>query len=315
MTTLLVASSGGHLAELVELADRLPLTSSARHWVTFRGPQSEGLLAGERVTYLPEIRERDARGVVRGTRHAIGLFAGERFDTVISTGSGIALAFLPYAALLGIDVHFIESACRVHTRSMTGRVLSGLPRIRLYRQFPEGATSPWHHGGSVFDNFETRTATAPPLRRAVVTVGIRVAVGFRRLIERLAEILPSGLDVLWQTGPTPVDGLGIKPRPVVPALELQNAMRDADVVISHAGCGSALTALKVGKCPILVPRAPALGEVIDDHQTELAVALAERGLAIHRSPQSLTLADLEAAAARRVVRVADPPPFRLMTTR
>ena len=38
----------------------------------------------------------------------------------------------------------------------------------------------------------------------------------------------------------------------------------ADVVISHAGVGSALTALRCGKRPILVPREAARGEHVDD---------------------------------------------------
>lgn len=312
MTILLVASTGGHLAQLVELADRLPATASDRHWVTFRGPQSESLLAGERVTFVPEIRERDHIGVLRAATHAIRLFTRERFKAVISTGSGVALAFLPYAAMLGIDAHYIESSSRVRTRSATGRLLSLLPRIRLYQQSSEGATGRWRYGGSVFDNFEARAKPARPLRRVVVTVGIGTEGGFRRLIERLVQILPPGLDVLWQTGPTPVDGLNIRPRPLVSALELQNAMREADVVIAHGGCGSALTALKTGKCPILVPRDPVLGETVDEHQIEFASTLSEKGLALHRDPGSLVFADLQVAAERVVIRVADPPAFRLV---
>jgi len=309
VTTLLVASSGGHLAQLVELVGRLPLMDSGRHWVTFRGPQSESLLAGERVTFVPAVRERDHIGILFAAARAVRMFAGERYRAVVSTGSGVALAFLPYAALLGIDAHYIESSSRVRARSTTGRLLSRFPRIRLYQQFPAGATSRWHYGGSVFDSFEPSSVEPRPIKRLVVTVGGHRA--FRRLIERLVQILPPDVDALWQTGPTPVEDLGIQARPFLPALELEDAIRNADAVVAHAGCGSALTALKVGRCPVLVPRDPGLGEVVDDHQSDFAGALAERGLALCRTTANLTLADLEAAAVRAVVRVADPPPFRL----
>ena len=46
---LLVASSGGHLLELLELADEY--TPATREWVTFDKPDARVLLAGERVTF------------------------------------------------------------------------------------------------------------------------------------------------------------------------------------------------------------------------------------------------------------------------
>jgi UDP-N-acetylglucosamine--N-acetylmuramyl-(pentapeptide) pyrophosphoryl-undecaprenol N-acetylglucosamine transferase len=107
------------------------------------------------------------------------------------------------------------------------------------------------------------------------------------------------------------EGLGIDARPFLPASVLDQAMRDADVVIAHAGCGSALMALAAGKYPVLIPRDPRHGEVIDSHQIEIARWLSQQGLALHRTPEDLGLADLEAAAARAVIRSAHPPSFGL----
>ncbi len=312
MTTLLIATTGGHLAQLVELAGRLPGIGPERLWVTFDTPQSRSLLAGQAVRFIPFIHERDVLGVARGTAICRQLFKELPIEAVVSTGSAIALAFLPYAALRGVPAHYIESSARVGAPSLTGRLLAGMPGIRLYRQYPHAATGRWVYGGSVFDVFAVAPGLveAAPVRRAVVTLG-SVEQSFRRLLDHLVPLLRADAEVLWQTGHTPTDGLGIEARPFLPASELAGAMATADVVVAHAGCGSALGALNAGKLPILVPRDAARGELVDGHQIELARWLAGRGLALHRSPESLTLADLEHAAAVRVRRTVEPPPFAL----
>ena len=312
MTTLLVATTGGHLVQLVELAPRLPGSGADRLWVTFDTPQSRSLLAGEAVRFIPFIRERDVLGVARGTAICRQLFKEVAIDAVVSTGSAIALAFLPYAALRGMPAHYIESSARVGAPSVTGRLLARVPGIRLYRQYPHAAVGRWGYGGSVFDAFAAApgpVAAAPP-RRVVVTLG-SVEQSFRRLLDHLVPLLPAAAEVLWQTGHTPTAGLPITATPFLPAAELAAAMAAADVVVAHAGCGSALTALDAGKLPILVPRDAARGELVDGHQIELARWLAGRGLALHRTPERLTMPDLEHAAACRIERTTTPPTFAL----
>jgi UDP-N-acetylglucosamine transferase subunit ALG13 len=63
-------------------------------------------------------------------------------------------------------------------------------------------------------------------------------------------------------------------------------MRDADLVITHAGVGSAVTAIRAGKKPVLVPRLARYGEHVDDHQLQLAERLAEFGLAVVCTPET-----------------------------
>jgi UDP-N-acetylglucosamine--N-acetylmuramyl-(pentapeptide) pyrophosphoryl-undecaprenol N-acetylglucosamine transferase len=314
MTTLLVASNGGHLAQLFSLAGRLDGLDPDRLWVSFDCEQARTLLRGERTVFVPYIKERDLPGVVRtvGLARRIMREAGE-VGAVVSTGSAIALAFLPYAVARGIEAHYIESAARVQRPSMTGRVLQHLPGIRLYRQYPTAVNGAWRYGGSVFDGFRASAGRSGGVRRVVVTVG--TDKGFRRLVEAAAAILPRDVDVLWQTGHTPVDDLGIEARPFVPAGELDRAMRDADVVIAHAGCGSALAALKAGKYPVLVPRDPRHGEVVDTHQLEIARWLERRDLALWREPEALDLDAVERAAVRTVEPLDDLPPFQLTRRR
>ena len=127
---------------------------------------------------------------------------------------------------------------------------------------------------------------------------------FRSLLDVLAPLLRPGgaieraqgapVETLWQTGCTPVDGLGIEASPLVPGADLEAAIGSADLVVSHAGTGSSLTALTAGRFPLLVPRSAAAGEIGDEHQDVFARELERRGIAMRRVPGELTVDDLVA---------------------
>jgi UDP-N-acetylglucosamine--N-acetylmuramyl-(pentapeptide) pyrophosphoryl-undecaprenol N-acetylglucosamine transferase len=324
MTTLLVATIGGHLVELVDIARRLPDDEdNERVWVTQDHAQSRSLLADEEhVVYIPDVHPKDVLGVLRVAPVAHRLQREWKFDRVISTGSATALCFLPYLALRGVDAHYIECATRVTDVSLTGRILQVMPRVHMHTQWEHLASGSWHYAGSVFDGFVgAPRATDGVIRRAVVSLGTMPDFQFRRLLEVVAPLLrPSGLleqkqgapvATLWQTGSTPSDGLGIEARPFVNAAELECAISEADVVVTHAGTGSSLTALNAGKFPVLVPRDPARGEVGDDHQLLFARELDRRGVALQRDADDLTIDDLIYASTHCVKRAGTPPPFDL----
>jgi UDP-N-acetylglucosamine transferase subunit ALG13 len=310
--TLLVASAGGHLKQLHQLRPRLRGLGEDVTWVTFDTPQSRSLLEGERVVFARYTAPRDVAGVLANTRIARKLLAGGRVRNVVSTGSAIALSFLPLARAAGADCHYIESATRVLGPSATGRLLGRVPGINLYNQHAGWASGSWQYAGSVFEGFEALAAPATyPPRKVVVTLGTMETYGFRRLVEHLLRVLPADAETLWQTGCTDTDGLGIDARRAVGARELEQAMREADLVVSHAGTGSALAALEAGRCPLLVPRSSALGEHVDDHQVQVADELAGRGLAIKAAPEELTVELLLAASGRRIERREAAPPIHL----
>ncbi len=72
----------------------------------------------------------------------------------------------------------------------------------------------------------------------------------------------------------------------------------ADAVVSHAGVGSAVTAIRSGKKPVLVPRLAHFGEHVDDHQVQLAQRLAQRGLVLAYAPGA-SIGDLVAEGSGR----------------
>ncbi len=164
----------------------------------------------------------------------------------------------------------------------------------------------------MLDEFELAPdVPAAGIKRAVVTVGTSEEYGFRRLIERLAAVIPPDVEVLWQTGATDTSGLPIDAHPFVPAEALTQAMNEADVVIAHAGTGSALSALQAGRSPVLAPRLRMHAEQVDDHQQLLAAELERRDLAVVAPADAVSLEHLLTASRRRVRVVEDPPPIRL----
>jgi UDP-N-acetylglucosamine transferase subunit ALG13 len=60
--------------------------------------------------------------------------------------------------------------------------------------------------------------------------------------------------------------------------ELEACMRQARVVVSHAGVGSIMLARRCGHRPIVLPRLGRLGEAVDDHQVDMGRRLHASGL-------------------------------------
>ncbi|HEX8628907.1 MAG TPA: glycosyltransferase [Catenuloplanes sp.] len=312
MTTLLVASAGGHLTELHHLVSRIDV--GQRCWVTFDTPQTRSLLHGEDVVHVPFSTSRDVVGVVRDFVAANRMFRRRRFRAVISTGAGVAMGFFVPAVAAGIDCYYIESATRTAGPSLTGRLVARLPRTHLYTQYARWADHHWRYGGSIFDAFAAeRAQRSGPIRKVVVTLGTQRRYQFPRLLRRLVEILPPSVEVLWQAGATRIENMPAQARHEVPSHEMGRAMREADVVISHAGAGSALSAMRAERRPICVPRRARYGEHVDDHQVQMAQELDSRNLVFAREADLITLDDLELAASWAVRASPAVAPFRLVT--
>ncbi len=100
---------------------------------------------------------------------------------------------------------------------------------------------------------------------------------FDRMMEGLTLLPPDELEV--QHGPA-------NPPPCAQAFaylpfgRIVEKIELADVVVSHAGVGTILCAIRAGHTPVIIPRLKRFGEVIDGHQAELAAALANHGTAM-----------------------------------
>ncbi len=307
---LLVAGTGGHLEELWQLRPRLSAVDGDVTWVTCDTPHARSLLATEQRLFAPPAAPRDVRATVANLRYARHVLALDRWTDVVTTGPLMGVPFLAAARSRGVRAHFIESPTRVSGPSLSGTILERLPGVRCYSPYRWWRRKGWAYRGSVLDRFVPAPSAPSRLRRVVVTVGTS-AYGFPRLVRGVLAALPSGTEVFWQTGATDVAGLGIEARDFVPERELAAAMAGADLVVSHAGVGSALTAMRAGRAPLLVPRQARHGEHVDDHQLQIARELERRGLALSTGLGDLEPALLWKAASARVGLVGRPPGFEL----
>jgi UDP-N-acetylglucosamine transferase subunit ALG13 len=111
---------------------------------------------------------------------------------------------------------------------------------------------------------------------------ILVAVGgsqfpFDRLL-RAVDDLPRTESIVVQHGPSAIRPAGASCEAFVPLETLARLVREARVVVTHAGVGSILLALANGRKPYVVPRLRAFGETVDDHQLESARRFSAAGV-------------------------------------
>jgi UDP-N-acetylglucosamine transferase subunit ALG13 len=101
---------------------------------------------------------------------------------------------------------------------------------------------------------------------------------FSRLLDWLSQAqLRLDVDVFVQRGATPAR-VDVPSIDFLPSHELDELLRGADTVVCHGGPGSISAARRFGHRPIVVPRDPLLGEIVDDHQIRYAARLAAADL-------------------------------------
>jgi UDP-N-acetylglucosamine transferase subunit ALG13 len=110
----------------------------------------------------------------------------------------------------------------------------------------------------------------------LVTTGINGAP-FDRLL-RVVDDLETTEELVVQRGPSTLALRRARAIGFLPFDELGELVSSASTVITHAGVGSVLLAFMHGKSPIVVPRLPQHGEVVDDHQLLFARHLGAAGL-------------------------------------
>ncbi|WP_166355380.1 PssD/Cps14F family polysaccharide biosynthesis glycosyltransferase [Phytoactinopolyspora limicola] len=120
MKLLLIASTGGHLTQLLALSDWW--SQHQRRWVTFRKADAVGALAGEHVTWAYHPTTRNVGNAIRNLGLAVVTLVRHRPDVIVSTGAGVALPFFVIARLLRIRTVYIEVFDRIEQSTLTGRL-------------------------------------------------------------------------------------------------------------------------------------------------------------------------------------------------
>lgn len=115
---------------------------------------------------------------------------------------------------------------------------------------------------------------------------ILVTVGSSNILfDRLFKIIDSlcdrgvlcGEDIIAQTGKIGYEIRNYRHFDFVANDEMKKYQADADLIICHAGTGTVIGALKMGKKVIVFPRLAKFGEHESDHQLDLAREFTEEG--------------------------------------
>ncbi len=270
-----VSSVGGHLREVLELvpafgAAEVRFVVNDLVNVPLPGPV-------EQIAHA----ERDVRVLWNALEAAVS-FSKDRPDVLLSTGAGPIVPLAAVGKLFGCQTIYIETFGSVDQPSLTGRMMAPLADRFYYqwpslaRYFPSGRCE-----GPIFVREAAAASSTADDGSIFVAVGTSQR-GFDRLLRWLDELCEQGAipaPLFAQRGHARHQPSTFQSYQFLPSDTLEQRLASARVVICHAGAGIVGTCLRLGKCPILVPRLARFGEAINDHQLMLARALSQTGQA------------------------------------
>ena len=95
---------------------------------------------------------------------------------------------------------------------------------------------------------------------------------FHRLLEEVQKNIDNGNikdEVVVQKGYTKFESSDMQIYDQVPVEKMKELVKQADLVITHGGVGSIITAIEQGKKVIAVPRLKKYKEHVNDHQLDI----------------------------------------------
>lgn len=115
-----------------------------------------------------------------------------------------------------------------------------------------------------------------------VTVGTQPN-GFLRCLKEVESLIDKydiKEEIIAQIGNTEFETQKFKTIPFTGENEFKQYIKDASVIITHAGSGAIFNSIKAGKKIIAMARLHDFNEMADNHQTELIKKLSEGGYLI-----------------------------------
>ena len=284
MRMCLAASGGGHLRQLLDLK---PVWSAHdAFFVTEPTALGESLAKEHRTHFVSHVALGQAklgrpwlmiRSAWRNLLESRRAMHSEKPDVIISTGAGAVFAAILWGKLYGAKVIVIESFARFDRPSAFMRIASRvadcsvIQSARLQQFFPHA---------SLFDPLRITHDPRPP-KQPLLFATVGATLPYPRLIESVAELKRAGLipeRIIAQVG---IGGARPENLECVETMsfdEIQATLKDADIVVTHGGTGSLITALRERCRTVVMPRLFELGEHYDNHQLEISEAFEKRGL-------------------------------------
>lgn len=312
----LAASGGGHIRQLLDLE---PVWS--RHdsfFVSEDTALSRSIAEKHRARCVSHFALGQARlgspvrmafGALRNFFESGRLMIEERPDVLITTGAGAVFFSVAWARLLGAKIVLIESLARFSAPSVFGRMASHFAHEKVVQS---KALANYWPDAAVFDPLREFDAPRPD-KKPLLFATVGAILPFERLVNIVTEAKARGAipeEVLIQTGvgaKAPANADSITLIETLPFDEMQERLRQADIVVCHGGTGSLITALRQGCRVVAIPRLFEYGEVYDNHQAEITEAFAARGyLAVAKTADELIEA-LELVRSRPPTMVTSDP--------
>ncbi len=106
---------------------------------------------------------------------------------------------------------------------------------------------------------------------------------FHRLLEEIEKNIDAGNitdKVVVQAGFTKYNSDKMEIFDMIPQEEMDSLIKEADLIITHGGVGSIMSAVKAGKNVIAVPRLKKYGEHVNDHQLEIINTFKKQGIIV-----------------------------------
>lgn len=301
---LLMASTGGHLAELDRWSKVLGSDDDSL-WVTCESLQGESLLRGRRVLLVPYVAPRDAArsaGAFKRIMNEID-WCKESFTAAVTTGAAVGVVGLAAARLHRVPAFYYESVSRVNGPSLSGRLAGLDPGVNLFCQYEHWAKGRWTYRTSLFDTF-ANVPKEPPAQdpRLFVTLGTIQPYRFDSVIDAVLSTGLADSRTVWQLGATKRCDLPGTAVSHLGADEFAQSCKDADVVVTHAGVGTLMNLFDMGISPVVTPRRASRFEHVDDHQSQIAGFLRSRSIANVTEVEQLDRDSIFAASAMAIQR-------------
>lgn len=280
----LAGSGGGHVRQLLDLEGAW--SPHEHFFVSEDTALSQSIAKNHRTHFVAHLALGQARlgsplkmlaAAARNFVQTGKIMLAERPHLVISTGAGAVFFSVLWGRLVGAKVVTVESFARFHHPSVFARLTGPFANHKvvqsqaLAKRYPEAA---------VFDPLQILD-TPRPEKKPLLFATVGAILPFDRLVNMVAELKARGEideEVVIQTGTGGVAPEGVETHETLSFDEMQNRLRDADIVVCHGGTGSLITALRQGCRIVAVPRLFSQGEVYDDHQAQITKAFADRGL-------------------------------------
>ena len=130
MKVLVILGEGGHTTEMIKLVELLGPTYDYSYLMAAHDRISEGKIKIAGPIYRISLPRGKYTGLLATLKlsflcsvQGLSVLLQVRPKAILSAGAGIAVPISVFGRLLGVKVIHVESACRIRTLSLTGKIM------------------------------------------------------------------------------------------------------------------------------------------------------------------------------------------------